>query len=52
MERGRIEPGSRCKAACVSKDKKARTAAKAEQGMTALRWVDPYQKGLDGVLAC
>ena len=33
MERGRIEPGSKCKAACGSKENKARSATKAEQGI-------------------
>jgi len=54
MERGRIEPGSKCKAACGSKEKKARTAAKAEQGIGQNESADvPKHEGMtDGVPCC
>ena len=54
MERGRIEPGFKCKAACGSKEKKARTAAKAEQGIGQNESADvPKHEGMtDGVPCC
>jgi len=54
LERGRIEPGSKCKAACGSKEKSTRTAAKAEQGIGQNESADvPKHEGMmDGVPCC
>ena len=54
MECGLIGPGSKCKAACGPKEKKARTAAKVRQGIGQNESVDvPKHEGMtDGVPRC
>ena len=53
MERGLIEPGPKCKAACGSKEKKACTDAKAGKGTGTNGGADvPKHEGMTGGVPC